>query len=261
MTVARFAAVRLAVGTLTVLPAGPVQVDRRVAGRAMVLAPLAVLPVAIAATGLGWLVRLAAGPSLLAGLVVVAGLAVGTRAIHLDGLADTVDGLGSGRPAAGALEIMRHGDVGPMGVVALVLVLAAQAVAFGELAGSWRGAVATVVVICTSRWVLALLCEAGVPAARTDGLGAAVVGSVSTSAVGLTGLAAFHVAALAGWLASGWALTGMAAFVLAWVAGWGLRRTCVRRLGGITGDVLGAGVEVYLTVLSLGVLLGAGVVR
>jgi adenosylcobinamide-GDP ribazoletransferase len=161
--------VRLAVGTLTVLPTGAVDVTPRVAGRAMMLAPVAVVPLAVVAVGAGWLGLLAGWPSLVSGLLVVAALALGTRALHLDGLADTVDGLGSGRPAEGALEIMRRGNVGPMGVVALALVLGLQAAAAGELLG--RGAWLVLgLVICGSRLALGVACASGVPAARPDGV-------------------------------------------------------------------------------------------
>ena len=57
-----------------------------------------------------------------------------SRAIHLDGLADTADGLGSGRPPADALAIMRQSDVGPFGVATLVLTLLIQVSALATLA-------------------------------------------------------------------------------------------------------------------------------
>ncbi len=95
----------------------------------MIIAPLAVLPLACVRRA-GGLARPTSPvlPPLAVGLLVVGGLALGSRALHLDGLADTVDGFGSGWTAERSLMVMRRGDVGPMGVVALIIVLGLQAV-------------------------------------------------------------------------------------------------------------------------------------
>lgn len=243
---------RLSVGTLTVLPVRPPgEVTPRVAGRAMLLAPLAALPLALLTGAAGWLAGRTHWPAVLTGIIVIGVLALGTRALHLDGLADTVDGLGSGRDRERALEIMRTGDIGPMGVVALLLVLGGQAVAASSLVGSWSDALLLVILIAVSRSSLLIACRAGVPAARPGGLGAMVAGSVGTlptAAVGLVCSAAvISSAVLAGrpwWLA-----------VIAVVAGalvaYGIVARCVSRLGGITGDVLGATVELTLLTLLL----------
>ncbi len=243
-------AIRLSVGTLTALPAGAVrQVDRRTARTAMVLAPLAVLPVALGAVAAGYLARLAGLPTLISGLLVVAVLALGTRGLHLDGLADTVDGLGSGWDRAKALDVMRRGDVGPMGVTALVLVLAAQAVAAGAVLDDAAGALLLVLLICSSRVALSLVCRSGVPAARPEGLGAAVAGSVPTWVAVLSwALAGTLLAAATGWSGTAWWL-GPAAAGVAVLAVVLLVRRCVRRFGGVTGDVMGAAVEIAFTVL------------
>ena len=106
----------------------------------MIIAPLAVLPLAAARPWWpGWPAP-ARLPALVVGLLVVGTLALGTRALHLDGLADTVDGLGSGWDRDRALKIMRRGDIGPMGVVALVIMIGLQAAAIGRLADDLRGA-------------------------------------------------------------------------------------------------------------------------
>lgn len=223
----------------------------------MLLAPLAVLPLAVAAGALALAGSALDWPGLLVGLVTVGGLALGTRALHLDGLADTVDGLGTGWDRERALSVMRRGDVGPMGVVALVLVLGAQAAAIGVLVTDWRSAAGLAVLVCCSRAVLAVVCRRGVPAARPGGLGAAVAGSVPRVAALATWVV---VAALLGlvwaWLGSDWA-AGVGTALLAVAAGALLVAWCVRRLGGVTGDVMGACVEVAFTVL----LLGAAAVR
>ena len=251
-TSSRTAALRLALGTLTVLPAGAVAVDAATARGAMLLAPLAVLPLAAAAALAGWGGAALGWPGLAVGLVVVAVLALGTRALHLDGLADTVDGLGTGWDAERALTVMRRGDVGPMGVVALVVVLGLQAAAVGAVVHDGRSALVVGGLVCCSRAVLAVACRTGVPAARPSGLGAAVAGTVPAWAAGLTWLVVALVLALL-WpvLGGGWP-AGLLTAGLAVAAGVLLVSWCVRRLGGVTGDVLGAAVEMALTVLLLG---------
>ncbi len=246
----RFAGLRLAVGLLTIVPVRPPEaIGRREARAAMLLAPFAVLPVALGAGLVGWGLVAVGVPGIVAGLVAVAVLAFGTRAMHLDGLADTTDGLGSGQDAERALEIMRRGDVGPMGTVALVLAVGLQAVAAGVILTRPFGWLQVVVLVCLSRAALLFGCVEGVPAARPDGLGALVAGSVGVPAAvvsWLVGLAAAQgVAALTGqplWAPG----VGVALAVLASI--WLIVR-CVRRLGGVTGDVLGALVEVCATVL------------
>ncbi|HEY3338760.1 MAG TPA: adenosylcobinamide-GDP ribazoletransferase [Propionicimonas sp.] len=246
----RFAGLRLAVGLLTIIPVRPPEtIGRREARAAMLLAPLAVLPVALAAGLVGWGSAAAGVPPVLAGLVTVAVLAFGTRAMHLDGLADTTDGLGSGTAADRALEIMRRGDIGPMGTVALILALALQAVAAGALLERPFGWLQLVVLVCLSRAALLFGCLHGVPAARPDGLGALVAGSIGVTGAVVTWLLGLAAAIVVAVLA-GQALWAPAIGVVLAVAAclWLVLR-CVRRLGGVTGDVLGALVEVGATVL------------
>ena len=244
--------VRLSVGTLTVVPVGAVgRLDRQVARTAMVIAPLAVLPVAGAAAVVGWLGQQLGWSQPVVGLLTVAALALGTRAVHLDGLADTVDGLGSGWDADRSLAVMRRGDAGPMGVVTLVLVLGLQAAAAGALVTDARGAVQLAVLVCCSRAALALVCRVGVPPARPDGLGAAVAGVVPRwTAAACWLVVAFVLGLLQLWRAAPW-WEGPVAALAAVAAVLVLVRRCERRFGGVTGDVMGAAVEVAFTVLVL----------
>lgn len=248
--------VRLSLGTLTVVPVAPPRtVDSRRGAWAMTLAPGVGVLLGVAAAAMMWLLVLgAASPPLVAALTIGL-LTLLTRAMHLDGLADTADGLGSGRPAAEALAVMRKGDIGPFGVVTLVLVLLVQVVALAQQISEGRGLSAVVLALVVSRLVLPLLCVRGIPSARPDGLGHLVAGSVAPSqavtAATLSGLALIALALPFSGFGPGLprtAVVGGVVAVLALLAGGALAWWSVRRLGGVTGDVLGACVEVTFTV-------------
>ncbi len=215
----------------------------------MLLAPIAVLPLGVAAALVGGLYPWLGLPPLVTAGLTIAVLALGSRGLHLDGLADTADGLGSGYDRNRALEIMRRGDTGPMGVAAVTLVLLIQvAGATAVLARPW-GFVAVGVLICLSRTALYLACADGIPAARPDGLGATVASVLPRAAV-VAGLLLAAVAGSAVLTVTGrpWWL-GAAAVTAGTLAVAGVLGRCRRRFGGITGDVLGAVVEVDLLAL------------
>lgn len=242
-------AARLAVGTFTVLrvPA-PRRVDSWVAGRAMLLAPLTAVPLALvwallaAATTRGWL------PALVAGGLTLTAAALLSRAMHLDGLADTADGLSASYDRERALEIMRRGDTGPAGAAALVLVLLLQAASLAALSTSAAGALLGVVAVLASRLAPAIACRRGVAAARPQGLGHTVAGSVGPAALGLTILLTATGASIAAvFFESPWYAAALVVAASA-LAAWSVTRRAVRRIGGITGDTIGAAIEISLTV-------------
>ncbi|GAB2801909.1 adenosylcobinamide-GDP ribazoletransferase [Streptomyces daliensis] len=243
--------IRFALGTLTVLPVRVTRWDREAARRGMVCAPLAGLAVGLPAAFVGTVFLLLGAGPLLAAVVSVAVPAVLTRGLHLDGLADVADGLGSGRPAEDALRIMKQSDIGPFGVIALVLVLLGQVAVVSELYASegWaHGALAVTVAAVTARTSLTLASRAGVPAARPEGLGAAVAQTVPVRTGYVTALVVVLLAAGAGGLVSRYAVVPYAAaVVLGLVAGELLLRHCRRRFGGVTGDVFGALAETAAT--------------
>ncbi|MEU8999410.1 adenosylcobinamide-GDP ribazoletransferase [Streptomyces caniferus] len=236
-------ALRFAFGTLTVLPVRVTRWDREAARGGMLCAPLAGLVVGLCAAALGAALLLLGGGPLLAAVATAVVPAVLTRGLHLDGLADTADGLGSGKPAEEALRIMKQSDIGPFGVVTLLFALLAQVAALDTLyAQGWaRGAVAAAVAAVTARCALTLASRAGVPAARPEGLGAAVAGTVPVRAALLCAgvVAAGCAAAGAAFGAYGALHTGLAA-LLGLGLGELLLRHCRRRFGGVTGDVFGA---------------------
>jgi adenosylcobinamide-GDP ribazoletransferase len=245
---------RLATGTLTVIPSGPIpEIDRPMAARAMMVAPLAVVPLAVVAAAVSWVTSAAGLPELVVGLLVVGTLALGSRGMHLDGLADTVDGLGSGWDRNRALQIMARGNTGPMGAVALMIMIGLQAASIGRIVVDLPSAIFLGAVICGSRCALALTCRRGVPAAKNQGLGVAVAGSVPLIAAFLVWLAVAVVLGVGQTLIGGSYATGAIAAVVAALGVLLLVWRCVHRLGGVTGDVMGAGIEVALTIMLVGV--------
>ncbi|WP_406197890.1 adenosylcobinamide-GDP ribazoletransferase [Kitasatospora sp. NBC_01560] len=239
---------RFGFGTLSVLRVRVHRWDRPAAGRAMATAPLVGLVLGALAAGAAALVAWRAG-GLPGAVAAVAALAALTRGLHLDGLADVADGLGSGKPAEDALRIMKQSDIGPFGVLTLLLVLFAQiSVVASEFdASPARGALAVLASATAARCALALGCLRSVPAARPGGLGAMVAGTVSpaaaTAATAGTLLLTAALGALDGWSAARLPLAVAAGLGCSWL----LLRRCVRRLDGITGDVLGAMAETSAT--------------
>ncbi|MFH8450034.1 adenosylcobinamide-GDP ribazoletransferase [Streptomyces fungicidicus] len=241
---------RFAFGTLTALPVRVARWDRPAARAGMLCAPVAGLAVGALAAAAGLLLLLLGAGALLAAVATVAVPAALTRGLHLDGLADTADGLGSARPAGDALRIMKQSDIGPFGVLTLVLVLLAQTAALAQAyGGSWaRGALAAVVAAVVARLALTLAARAGVPPARPEGLGAAVAGVVpaagaTVAALAVAGLAAAGAAPLGAYDA----VRAVVAVALALAVAELLLRHCVRRFGGVTGDVFGGLAETAAT--------------
>lgn len=256
MTSALLRSTRLSVGLLTAAPVGAVEADRRTARGAVLLAPLVGAALGAIAWGVGGVLHALGAGALVAAVGGVAALAAATRALHLDGLADLADGLGSARPAPAALEVMRRSDIGPFGVVTLTLVVLLQV---ALLARAWElglAAPALVVGCSTGRLTLLWACRTGVPAARPDGLGALVSGVVPLSAAVTVTALAVAVAATWGALTGASPALGFGIAVGAGLLGAALlQRHAVRRLGGVTGDVLGALVETGTTAALLVVVV------
>jgi adenosylcobinamide-GDP ribazoletransferase len=243
----------------------------------MVLAPVVGLLLGAISAGTVALVRLVQPDApLLAAVLGVLALVVVSGALHLDGLADFADALGSRRDRETMLRIMKQSDIGPFGVVAIIGVLLLDVAALTTCIQSGFGWQAVLIATTASRLTLPWACRSSIPSARPDGLGATVASTVRPLTAVLTTTAVLALTLVLTWFAAPVAplagaplpvdevvarysldvrlLTGAAAAILVAVAvGLLVTRRARTALGGITGDVLGAVVELALpaTLLTL----------
>jgi adenosylcobinamide-GDP ribazoletransferase len=172
-------------------------------------------------------------PLLLRAAFATAALVAATGALHEDGLADVADGFGGGATRARKLEIMRDSRIGSYGVLALVIVVGLRILCVAELHDSFTAALTLIAAAAGSRAVLPLVLFY-LPPAREDGLGHAAGRppkrmTIDAAAIGGAVLL-IGLGPIGGVLAAG----GVAA------AAYGIGNMARRRIGGQTGDVLGA---------------------
>lgn len=182
------------------------------------------------AAGFGWAALAAGLPAGMAAALMLSVAAMATGALHEDGLADTADGLFGGWTRERRLEIMKDSHIGSYGTLALLLVtLGKWSALTGLLSVHAFGAMIAAAVL--SRAPMAMI-MALMPNARSSGLSQSV-GQPPLAAALAAAVLALAVSAPLGWVALGMALAAAA-------AGLGVALTARARIGGQTGDILGA---------------------
>ena len=169
----------------------------------------------------------------LAGLLAVLASVAITGALHEDGLADAADGLFGSHDREARLAIMRDSRHGSFGVLAIVLSVLLRAAALAAIGDVIHGSLALIAAHAASRAALPAVMRA-LPAARADGLGATAgiprpAGVATAAAIG----AVVTLTALG-------PMRGAIALCIAGLAIFAVARFAQRRVGGHTGDILGA---------------------
>ena len=184
-----------------------------------------------------------------AAALAVAWMAWITGGLHLDGLADTVDGLSGGRTRERALEIMKDSRIGAMGAIAIALILIVKTVAIARLIelDAWRWLPVPVILSRLAQVQMAV----SLPYARAEGGTAErFVKDVRPIAYVLAAIVALVCCLLLAGVSGAAAWLG--ASLIAMRFGYRMRR----RLGGVTGDVLGYASEITETTLFVAIAMG-----
>jgi adenosylcobinamide-GDP ribazoletransferase len=188
-----------------------------------------------AITGLVWWGAGNIWPASLAAVIAVTADLALTGMLHLDGLADSADGLLPHMDRTRRLDVMRAPDVGAFGIGVVVVVLLLRFAALASLGPlRWHGVALLAALWCASRTVMAAAMWLA-PNARPDGSLAQIFGRSPAAMWGAP------VALVLAALADPWRLRGSIAVAIAWLVVVGLCALARRRIGGITGDILGAG--------------------
>jgi adenosylcobinamide-GDP ribazoletransferase len=240
--------IALAAAFLTRLPVRAAAGEDSEVGRALAFFPLIGALLGAALVALAWLVGAALPASVLA-VLATALLAALTGGLHLDGVADTFDALGApGADRARLLEILRDSRIGAHGAAALLLVVLLKASALQAVLV--RSDLTVVLAFpAVARWVATLVIVL-FPYARPHGLGVAFHAHARRSDVAFASACTLLVVLCAG------AAAALAALVAAVTVLLFVQRVA-RRLGGVTGDVCGAAIELAEVVFLVVVLAAA----
>jgi adenosylcobinamide-GDP ribazoletransferase len=233
----------LAFQFLTAIPLKVKEVDARKLAKAAAYFPLVGLIIGLFLSGVSYLVSLVNFSSFSLSVILVVALIVITGGMHLDGLADTADAFLSGKPKDEMLTIMRDPHIGVMGVLSVMSVVLLKISLLASL-GEPLKITAALLMCLLSRWGVVLNMFL-FPYARSEGKAKVFINGM-TPRIFVFSLILALVFAFVIWEVRGLiALLVTAGFI--YIFG----KLCERKISGITGDTLGAGIELTEVVVLL----------
>lgn len=238
---------RAAIAFLTIFPvAGNVQMDNQRLGRSMGLFPAVGLLLGLGLVACNWLLAPLLPRAVLDCLLILL-LILATGALHLDGVADMIDGLAASRDRDTSLRVMKDSRVGAMGVVGLVMLLLLKYLSLYHVPLELKNATLLLLPMA-GRWCQVFLSRCSTYIRAEGGTGAAFVDQIGNAELLRASLTILLVVLVL------FSFKGvlLAALLLLFAAL--LRYYFNRRLGGVTGDVLGAATEL-MEVFSLLLIL------
>ncbi len=237
----------LAIQFLTVIPLKIRDVNERKLADALIYFPLAGLLIGLILAGLSTALFSLHFYEFTVAVVLVVALAAITGGMHLDGLSDTFDALAGGKDKEKRLEIMRDSHAGAMGVISIVCVLLLKAALIFSLRP--QDYLPALILMCIlSRWSMV---EAMFffPYARSEGKAKAFINNMTFRIFFITTAITLILSVFI------WQLKGLLLFVIAGFAAWLFSKLVSRKLGGVTGDTLGAACELNELAILLSILI------
>jgi adenosylcobinamide-GDP ribazoletransferase len=218
---------------LTILPVGQIPLlEEKELGRSMAFFPLVGLVIGLLLAISYYLFSFIL-PKALTLWLTLGLLALLTRGLHLDGFADTMDGLGSGGKRENILEVMRDSRIGAFGVISLILLLGAKYFALDQI--STKSIPYSLMLMAVmGRNSMVLVCYRSPYARSGEGLGKPFTENLGAREIALSMFSTFVIAFLLMGVKGILVYLGVCLFSL------GYRFFFIRKLGGVTGDILGA---------------------
>jgi adenosylcobinamide-GDP ribazoletransferase len=237
----------LALQFLTTLPLKISGVTERKIAYSIIYFPLVGLVIGLALLGLNNFLSTFNFSALALNIILVVALVIITGGMHLDGLADTFDAILSHKSKDEMLAIMRDPRIGTMGALSLICVILLKIGLLNSVGPAFK-APALLSMCFLSRWSAALLMFS-FPCARKDGLAGVFMRNISLRAIiicaGLTIILTFAV----------WSMPGIILSLLVSLCAYLIAKNIGRKVGGITGDTLGAVIEITEVVVLFCTLL------
>jgi adenosylcobinamide-GDP ribazoletransferase len=222
-----------ALSFLTILPVGhPSLSEEKELARSMAFFPLAGLVIGLI-LALGYYLFSFLFSEALVLWLTIGLLAFLTRGLHLDGFADTMDGVGSGGPREKILEVMRDSRIGAFGVIGLILLIGAKYLTLGQIPTP-SVPYALILMAVVSRNAMVLVCYRSPYARSGEGLAKPFVENLDAREVFISSALTLGIA----FLIIG--VKGIAVFLGIGLFSLGYRLFFLKKLRGVTGDVLGA---------------------
>ena len=221
---------------LTILPVGQISLsEEKELARSMAFFPLVGLVIGLI-LALGYYLLSFLFPRPLALWLTIGLLAFLTRGLHLDGFADTVDGLASSGTREKILEVMRDSRIGAFGVISLILLIGAKYLTLDQISTE-SIPYSLILMAVMGKNSMVLICYRSPYARSSEGLAKPFTENLGTREMALSLASAFGIALLLMGLKGILVFLGICLFSL------GYRFFFIKKLGGVTGDILGAANE------------------